>query len=354
MISDSEISRRLHDLADAGGPWDDPLPAIRRRAADPDGMGAEGAQGASNVFQLPVRADGSTPALTSAAKSAETDVDAVGGPIADVTGDAVGHPAGDTGGGDDDSAAGWDAKVFRPDRRRFGWKVPAAAAAVVAGISGVVGLARLIPGPDSMKSASTADSGFQTSAGGAQRESTAAAAGSAEGSSAASAASSSAASSAGAGSAPAATSTAAASGAGYAGPSCSPSVRNTAAVTVTAPAQLRSGRHLSAAVFIGANLRQRGTDVEIYVVGARSEAVVGALRGTVGRSASSATRSPVTLRGTLRRWSCADGNAPSRSSATGRALLPGSYRLVAVLVPADGSTPVAGVPVPIQILSATK
>lgn len=350
MISDSEIARRLHELAEAGGPWDDPLPAIRRRAANTDGADAAGANGASNVLQLPMRSNG--PASEPGSESPTSGRPGTGGRSAS----KPTATADDAGGENDDSATGWDAKVLRPDRRRFGWKVPAAAAAVVAGISGVVGLARLMPGSDSSKSASTSGSSFTISASGAQRNPTSAAASSAA---SAGAAGGSAASSAGGGAVPAATSTSAASRAGYAPLSCSSSVRHTSAVRVRAPAQVRAGSRLSAAVSIGANLRRQGIHVEIYVVGARSNAVVGALRGTLGGSVSSATRSPATrsaaaLRGTLRRWSCADGNAPSRSSVPGRPLPAGLYRLVAVLLPADAATPVVSVPVPVHILSATK
>lgn len=325
MISDSEIARRLHELADAGGPWDDPLPAIRRRAAESDGPDAAGVNKASNVLHLPVRVAGSAPVPAAGSQQGAM-------------------------GGDDDSATGWDAKVLRPDRRRLGWKVPAAAAAVVAGLSGVVGLARLIPASDSMKSSSTADAGYSAAAGAAQRRTEASVGGASAAASAGSTAGGSAAASAAASSAAPPASTSAASRSGYAGLTCSPAARHTATVTVVAPAQVRAGERVSAVVSVGANLRRPATGVEIYVVGARSDAVIGALRGSV----SSVTRLPSTLRGTLQRWSCTDGIAPSRSSAVGRALPPGTYRLVAVLLPVDGTAPVVSSPVSIHILSAIK
>ncbi len=347
MISDSEIARRLHELADAGGPWDDPLPAIRRRAVNADGADAAGANGASNVLQLPMRADES--ASDPDSESPISGTRGIGGLM---SGSEPTATADDPGGEDDDSATGWDAKVLRPDRRRFGWKVPAAAAAVVAGISGIVGLARLIPASDSTKSSSSADSSFMTSAGGAQVNPTSAAASSAAAAASPAAGSGSAgsASASVAGSAAASSRTGASRVPGFAALSCSPYVRRIGTVKLTAPAQVRAGSKLSVAVSVAANLRRPAGEVEIYVVDARSDAVVGALRGSV----SSVTRSPVGLRGTLQRWSCADGIAPSRSSAIGRALPPGSYRLVAVLLPADGAAPVVSSPVPIHILSASK
>lgn len=122
-----------------------------------------------------------------------------------------------------------------------------------------------------------------------------------------------------------------------------------AAVTLAAPAQVRAGGRAATVVSVGASLRSSGADLQIYVVGTGSDVVIGALRGTTA-TVTGAPSYPVS--GTLRRWSCADGDAPSRSSAAARALPAGSYRLVAVLLPADGTMPVVSAPVPVRIRSA--
>lgn len=298
MISDIEIARRLHELADSAGPWDDPMPEIRRRAAD-------AVLEPGNVLTLPGR-------LASVDDSADAADDA-----------------------DADDASSWDAKVIRPDLRRIGWKVPAAAAAVVLGISGIVGLAKLIPQSDSAKSSSTSADAYSAAgdAGGAR------AAGTQSQRPSAASASSAAAST---------PSSAAASSTASGRLSCGPSVHD-AAVTLAAPAQVRAGGRAATVVSVGASLRLSGADLQVYVVGTGSDVVIGALRGTT----ATVTGSPsYPLSGTLRRWSCADGDAPSRLSAAARALPAGSYRLVAVLLPADGTMPVVSAPVPVRIRSA--
>ena len=298
MISDSEISRRLHELADSGGPWDDPLPAVRRSiAAPPVDVDA-------TVLELPL--PGGRPDLS------EPDED-------------------------------WNAPVSDRDRRRFAWKVPAAAAAVVLVLGGIVGLARLLPQGDSAEKSSASAAAGQAPAGSGLSGTSAAAGGSA-------------------GSPPTTTSERT-SHAGppvavptrYAGFTCSPVARRVGTLKLRqVPDRVLGGTAANVTAQVTVSVAEPRPDIEVYVVGARTDAVIGALRAHQALSAA-ATGGPASyaLVGRLGRWSCSDGNAPSHSTLPAPALPPGSYRLVAVLLPRGSAPAQISAPVPVRIVGTT-
>jgi hypothetical protein len=268
-----EIARRLVDLAESAGPWDDPLPEVRRRiaasaadpVADPDPVST-----GSSVFRSP-----------------------------------------------------------RPARRARRWLRsidPAKAVAAAAVVMLVAGLGWLIHsgGPTSTKKSSSAGPVLASSA--------------------ASAAGSAAEPSRGKNSTRAGTA-AAASGCVW---------PQTPAVTLRAPAHVRSG------AVVSVNVRRSGTaaaDVwsPLVVVVSRGQ-VVGRLVPTVippgpGLRPSSPAPQNTTVTGTLRRSTCAQALAAFQSRVprvAGSVLPPGRYQLFAVATAAGAR--VVGAPVTVTVM----
>ena len=311
MNAEPELTRRLHELADSVGGWDDPLPGIRQQAA------------------------------------------------ADVK-PSNGHPgAGAT--------AGWEPLVHRPYRRRPGWKVlAAAAAAAIVGIGGIGVLARLLPSWHTSKAStaagSVAGSTADSIAVGGQAPASAAAgtAGVRSGGSQAPsvAASSVAASSVVTSSAAGATSAAGTSppaGTTAAGPTSSPACLNlrslprstatpqprsdstpaAATAQLRAPAQVRVGSSFVVHIAIPSTMRATAPAVQVLAFSPRDGSIVGALRPAAGRAPVEVGSIAVT--GSLQRWSCSTGADPSTPTVRPRSALPvGTYVLVATVTELNG------------------
>jgi hypothetical protein len=283
-----DIARRLVDLAEAAGPWDDPLPEIRRRAA------------------------ASTASAVDPAASAASAVD----PTASAA-DADPVPTGSS--------------VFRsprPSRRSQRWfrsidPVQVGAAAAVVAL--VAGLGWLIHsgGTTSSQKASSAGPVFASSAAGA------------------------------AGSAQAPSGTLGQTRAGTANSAAGCVWPPTPAVTLRAPAHVRSGAVTSVSV------RRSGTaaaDVwsPLVVVVSNGRVVGRLVPKTVPPGPNLRPSSPppqsTTVTGTLRRSTCAQALAAFQSRVprvAGSVLPPGRYQLFAVATAAGAR--VAGAPVTVTV-----
>ena len=284
----ADLGARLADLADSGGPWDDPLPEIYRRAANPsapaDQAPAAGATGPDpSVTDSPVVP--SSPVQSSPARSPHT----------------FSHTF---------SAAGRSSAMTRRSR---GWlratdpvKV-GAAASVVALVAGVGWLIHAANPAASEKSASRgqaqpASAAALTSAAGAASQGI-----------------------------PADGRSAAASEFSCAWPD------PTSAVTLRAPARVRTG----AAVSVDVRLSGPAVGITSPLIVAMSRGrVVGRLVPTVVPPGSAPRSSPpqalsADLTGTLRPSTCTQAVAASRSgartSSSGTVLPAGRYRLIAVV-----------------------
>ena len=304
MTAEPELTRRLHELADSVGGWDDPLTAIRRQAAAE--VEADGTANTARLESVPTPT--STPMPTSTPVPTDADVD-------------------------DD--AEWDALVRRPDRRRLSWKVPAAAAAAILGVSAIGTLARLLPSADS--SSKTSGSALSSESSTEKAVAAAGTSASRRGSTADSAHRNS----------------RGASVPGYADFSCAPLARRLASITLRAPAQVRSAARVTAVV-TSPLVTVKDVNVQVFVVNP-DNAVVGALRHT-DTSKPHPMRGPNTdgLTGVLSRWSCADGGGPYRSTVPAQPLPVGPYRLVAVLVEPGASTAEVSAPVGVSIARTSR
>ncbi len=264
-----DLARRLVDLAESAGPWDDPLPEVRRRAADlasdPHSGSAE-----SPIFRAPT--------------------------------------------------------ATRAARRPRGWlrSIDLTLAASVAAIVGlVVGVGWLFHagGPSSEKSSAGTEmasmaAGASTTAGGVTADNR-----------------------------PVPRSAASATACGW--------PASTSAVTLQAPARVRSGATVSLSVRLTG---PAAADVYSPIVVVLSQGrVVGHLWVQVIPPGprvrpSSPTAARATLTGTLRRGTCAQATAPWQGSPSprGLALPPGSYQLIAVS--AAAGQPVASAPVSVTVI----